>query len=57
MLAMSAVIGLPFALASQLLEGFVGRIQFAVGLGSLAFGVFYSWEVAAGGGLLTSLLR
>ena len=57
MLGMSALIGLPFALASRLLSGIAGRIQFAVGLASLAFGIFYTWQVAVAGGLLTSLLQ
>lgn len=57
MLMMSAVIGLPFALASRLLSDLVGRIQFAVGLGSFAFGVFYTWQVAVSDGLLAALLR
>jgi sulfite exporter TauE/SafE len=57
MLVMSTVISLPFALASHLLSALVGRIQLAVGVGSLAFGVFYTWQVAVNGGLLTALLR
>ncbi len=57
MLAMSALIGLPFALASRGFAGFVGRIQFAAGLGSLGFGVFYAWHVAFREGLLSSLAR
>ena len=57
MLVMSAIIGLPFALASRLLAGLVGRIQFAVGLGSFAFGLFYTWQVAVGDGLLAALLH
>ena len=57
MLVMSTVIGLPFALASRLLSGLVGRIQLAVGLGSFAFGVFYTWQVAVGDGLLATLLH
>jgi sulfite exporter TauE/SafE len=56
MVAMSAVIGLPFALASRLLSSLVGRIQFAVGVGAFAFGVFYTWQVAVADGLLTSFL-
>jgi len=57
MLVMSTVISVPFAVASQYLSGFVGRIQLAVGVGSLAFGAFYTWHVAVSGGLLAALLR
>jgi hypothetical protein len=34
-------------------EGVVGKIQFAAGLGSLGFGVFYAWHVAAAGGVFS----
>jgi ABC-type nickel/cobalt efflux system permease component RcnA len=57
MLVMSSLIGLPFALASRLLGGLVEKIQFAAGLGSLGFGIFYAWRIAATEGLLASLLR
>jgi ABC-type nickel/cobalt efflux system permease component RcnA len=57
MLVMSAVISLPFAMASQFRSGLVGRIQLAVGVGSLAIGAFYTWQVAVSDGLLTTLLR
>jgi ABC-type nickel/cobalt efflux system permease component RcnA len=57
MLVMSALIGLPFTLASRLLTGLVGRIQFAAGLGSVGFGIFYAWHVAFREGLLSSLMR
>jgi sulfite exporter TauE/SafE len=46
MLVMSAVIGLPFALANRVFAGLVGKIQFAAGLGSLGFGIFYAWRIA-----------
>lgn len=46
MLVMSAVIGLPFALANRVFAGLVGKIQFAAGLGSLGFGIFYAWKIA-----------
>ena len=46
LLIMSALIGLPFALASRLVSGLVGKIQFAAGLGSLGFGIFYAWHIA-----------
>ena len=55
-LVMSALIGLPFAVASRRLSGMVGRLQLAVGVGSFAFGVFYTWQVAIGDRLLTNLL-
>jgi sulfite exporter TauE/SafE len=57
MLVMSALIGLPFALASRLLSGLMGRLQFAAGLGSLGFGVFYAWSVLFRDGLLEILKR
>lgn len=56
MLVMSALIGLPFAVASRRLSGMVGRLQLAVGVGSFAFGIFYTWQVAIGDRLLTNLL-
>jgi len=46
MLVMSTVIGLPFALANRVFAGLVGKIQFAAGLGSLGFGIFYAWRIA-----------
>ena len=46
MLAMSAIIGLPFALANRVFAGVVGKIQFAAGLGSLAFGIYYASRIA-----------
>lgn len=52
MLAMSTILGLPFALARRAFSGLAGKIQFAAGLGSLGFGLFYAWHVAAAGGLL-----
>jgi len=57
MLVMSGMIGLPFAVASRYLSALVGRIQLAVGLGSLAFGVLYTWRVAVSDGLLATLLQ
>jgi high-affinity nickel-transport protein len=57
MLVMSGLIGLPFALASRRLSSIVGRIQCAVGLGSFAFGAFYTWRVAITDGLLSTLLQ
>src|SRR5262245_3900147 len=56
MLVMSALIGLPFAVASRRLSGLVGRLQLAVGIGSFAFGVFYTWQVAVVDRLFASLL-
>ena len=40
MLAMSTVLGLPFALAQRAFSGLVGKIQFAAGIGSVGFGAF-----------------
>jgi hypothetical protein len=44
---MSTLIGMPFALASRRLTRFASRLQVAVGCGSIAFGGFYAWSVAA----------
>ena len=52
MLAMSTVLGLPFALAQRAFSGLVGKIQFAAGVGSVGFGVFYAWHTAVAEGLL-----
>jgi sulfite exporter TauE/SafE len=57
MLVMSTILGLPFALANRVFEGLVGKIQFAAGLGSLGFGVFYAWHVAAAGGIFAAVAR
>lgn len=57
MLIMSSLISLPFSLASQRLAGFVDPLQLSVGLGSFAFGVFYTWQIAIGERLLASLLE
>jgi ABC-type nickel/cobalt efflux system permease component RcnA len=51
MLVMSTLIGLPFALASRALPRFVGAIQYAAGVGSVAFGIFYAWRIGSVGGL------
>lgn len=57
MLVMSTILGLPFALANRVFEGVVGKIQFAAGLGSLGFGVFYAWHVAASAGVFAGAAR
>jgi ABC-type nickel/cobalt efflux system permease component RcnA len=57
MLVMSTILGLPFALANRVFEGLVGKIQFAAGLGSLGFGVFYAWHVAAAAGVFSAAAR
>jgi len=57
MLVMSTILGLPFALANRVFEGIVGKIQFAAGLGSLGFGVFYAWHVAASKGIFAAVAR
>jgi len=57
MLLMSAMLSLPFAMASHLLSGLVPRIQWAVGCGSIAFGACYTWQVAVRDGLLAALMR
>jgi sulfite exporter TauE/SafE len=56
MLVMSALIGLPFAVASRRLSAFVGRLQLAVGIFSFAFGIFYTWQVAVAEHLFATLL-
>jgi sulfite exporter TauE/SafE len=56
MLIVSTLLSLPFALASRL-PGVVHRIQLAAGIGSFAFGVFYTWQVAFGSGFLVTILR
>jgi ABC-type nickel/cobalt efflux system permease component RcnA len=56
MLLVSTVLSLPLALAARLPE-LIHRIQLAAGVGSFAFGVFYTWQVAVGDGLLETLLR
>jgi len=57
MLVMSTILGLPFALANRVFEGVVGKVQFAAGLGSLGFGVFYAWHVAASAGVFSVAAR
>jgi ABC-type nickel/cobalt efflux system permease component RcnA len=57
MLVMAALMSLPFAVAARRRAGLLGRLQLAAGLGSLAFGAFYAWQVAVDGGLLVTLLR
>lgn len=52
MLTMSTVLALPFALAQRAFAGLVGKIQFAAGVGSVGFGVFYAWHTAVAEGLL-----
>ena len=51
MLVMSTILGLPFALANRVFHGVTGKIQFAAGVGSLGFGVFYAWHVAVAEGI------
>lgn len=57
MFVMSGLIGLPFAIASHRLSALTERIQLAVGLGSVAFGALYAWQVAVDGGLFHALLQ
>jgi ABC-type nickel/cobalt efflux system permease component RcnA len=49
MLIMSSLISLPFNLASRRLQGFIHPLQLGVGLGSFAFGLFYTWRIVAAG--------
>jgi sulfite exporter TauE/SafE len=51
MLVMSAVVGLPFALAARTASGLSARIQGIAAVGSIGFGLWYSYTVLAGGGL------
>lgn len=53
MLVMSAVVGLPFALAARTASGLSARIQGLAAVGSIGFGVWYSWSVLARGGLFS----
>jgi sulfite exporter TauE/SafE len=53
MLVMSALIGLPFALASRFVPRMLGAIQLATGVGSVVFGMFYTWRI----GWIEGLLR
>lgn len=57
MLAMSALIGLPFAIAAGRLSGLGERLQLAAGAGSLAVGVVHAWQAAAGDRLFASLVQ
>jgi ABC-type nickel/cobalt efflux system permease component RcnA len=56
MLIVSTLVSLPLVLAARL-PRLIHRIQLAAGVGSFAFGVFYTWRVAVGDGLLASFLR
>ncbi len=57
MLILSGLIGLPFAVASRRFSTLLGRIQLAVGLGSVVFGAVYTWHVAVSDGLIAALLQ
>ena len=56
MLIVSTLLSLPLALASRL-PGLVHRIQLAAGIGSFAFGLFYTWQVAFGDASLMTILH
>jgi hypothetical protein len=56
MLLVSTLLSLPLVLAARL-PGLIHRIQLAAGVGSFAFGFFYTWRVAFGDGLVGTLLR
>ncbi len=56
MLILSGLIGLPFAIASRRFSALTGRIQLAVGLGSVVFGAVYTWHAAVDDGLIAALL-
>lgn len=45
MLLMSAVISLPFVLTASRFERIHTPIQVIAGLGSIAFGIYYAWEI------------
>jgi sulfite exporter TauE/SafE len=45
MLALSALLGLPFALGARRSASVALRLQIAVGLGAVAFGLSYTWRV------------
>ena len=57
MLVLSGLIGLPFAVASRRYSALTGRIQLAVGLGSVVFGAVYTWHIAVSDGLIAGLLQ
>lgn len=46
MLVMSALVGLPFALAARTATGLSVRIQALAAVGSIGFGVWYGWQAA-----------
>jgi sulfite exporter TauE/SafE len=52
MLVMSTLLGLPLVLAQRTVSGLAGKMQFLAGVGSVGFGVFYSWHTAVAEGLL-----
>ena len=56
MLIVSTLLSLPLALASRL-PGVAHRIHLAAGIGSFAFGVFYTWQIAFGDGFLMTILH
>lgn len=57
MLIMSSLISLPFSLASRRLQGVIDPLQLGVGLGSFAFGVFYTWQIVVDERWLGTVLR
>lgn len=57
MLIMSSLISLPFNLASRKLQGLADPLQLGIGLGSFAFGVFYTWQILVDERLLGTFLH
>jgi hypothetical protein len=54
MLVMSVIVGLPFALATRTASGLSGQIQLLSAIGSVAFGLWYSYQFLVVEGLLRS---
>lgn len=51
MLVMSALVGLPFALAARTAAGLSIRVQALAAVGSIGFGVWYAWQAGSAFGL------
>jgi hypothetical protein len=45
MLALSTLLGLPFALGARRSDSLAIRLQVVVGLGAVAFGLSHTWHV------------
>jgi sulfite exporter TauE/SafE len=56
MLAISALIGLPLVLTRRRLGAAANRLQLAIGLGAVAFGLSYTWHAGLVAGLRPHVL-